>query len=247
MDGTYEDIVTTQSRGRVQCTLCNVLVSDNDRCIETHIDGERHRGWYLTRLMIRNNIRASTDDDDDEVFCVICEESISNDLETVQYHLENSASHEEIRNLIVGEFLKLPVNNTDKPSLVRCTICLCYIGFSYYDIETHIDGRKHRLARAIAVKPLNGIFSVTNDDDKLWCKVCDEYIDNCVGDILDHVDEDETHQINFDEITFDDDICIEDYLTNVHQDKAFCKECNVWVPCNEYNLREHVEGNRHNN
>lgn len=75
----------------------------------------------------------------------------------------------------------------------------------------------HRRARSIAVQLYNGIFSVEESDDDLWCKICQVYFENYIEVIFEHVDENKMHLARLKNLLYlinGEDISIENYLTD---------------------------------
>lgn len=234
----------------MKCTLCQVFIPNHERVIETHVDGGPHSNRYLKRLQTQNNIVVNEYEDCDQVVCVICDQyfSNSNDISSVQQHIatdQHKRSMEEVQDAIEGHFMDLPVDGSRQ---VHCTICKSKVGFTLSCIEEHTDGGRHRKALAVAVQKYNGIFEYEITDEELWCKICDISIDNDVDSILDHVDNDADHIAKCEELenlVEDEEISIEKYLSDVGTHSAHCKRCDVDVPCNVYNLKQHIEGTRH--
>ncbi|CAG9136166.1 unnamed protein product [Plutella xylostella] len=245
------DYIVQHSRSHVKCNLCNVFLTSNDQNIETHVEGRTHSAhYYLTRLKIQNNIVVYECEDHDKLRCVICDEyfSYSDDIDSVTEHIE-SYEHEhamgEIDQAISGQYLNLPVVGS-RP--VHCTICDCKVGFTLNCITEHTEGFRHRRALADQLRKDNGIFKYANNDDDLWCKICNVVIDNDLDSILDHVNNDADHESILEElenVVEDEDISLEKFLSELNEDKAYCKTCEVYVPCNVHNLTEHIEGCRH--
>lgn len=241
----YEDIIIDDD-GKTMCNLCEICILD-DEAIESHLNCKNHNDLYIQRLMIQNNVIVR----ENKGHCLICKENLKDLLGHIQ-----SFQHQGLMlqiNAILekdGGFLELPCNIRESRLNVYCTICDGYIDFSLNKLEEHIHTSKHRRARAMAVQPYNGIFSVEGSNDDLWCKICQVYFENYIEIILEHVDEDKEHNTRLTKILGlieGQNITIDKYLTNVTEDKAMCHKCNTEVSCNADNLERHIKGKRHEN
>lgn len=239
----YEDIIIKE--GKMMCDLCKVLFPDDDiKLIKYHLNGKNHMGLYQQRIKVQNNIVAHPNSE----FCRLCDENVID----LTFHLE-SVNHREIMRLINnivekdGAFLLLPRDECEEIT-VHCLICDCATEFTLDSIKKHINDQTHLKARAIAVQPFNGIFSVEGSNDDLWCKICRVYFQNYIELIFEHVDENKEHNVKLSKILRlieGENISIEEYLTNPTEDKATCHKCNTGVACNVDNLERHIKGKQH--
>ncbi|XP_072945503.1 uncharacterized protein [Epargyreus clarus] len=241
----YEDIVDIG--GQAKCILCEVYLPDDNNYVDTHINGDQHMGLYVKRIMINNNLVLQHS----KPYCLICNSVVCNLEDHIQSN-QHQQRMDEIKYMVEkdGAFLEIPTKIAHKESEVHCTICDCTVGFEIKEIKDHIQSVKHKRARAMAVQPSNGIFSVEGTDDDLFCKICQLYFENYIECIFEHVDEDEKHTQTLNKILRlikGQNITIEKYLTNVAEDKATCNKCSIEVPCNIDNLERHVKGKKHKN
>lgn len=239
----YEDIIVTED-GRTLCELCEIYISTDDM-IESHLDCEKHVSLYISRLMIQNNINAEVN----KAYCLICKV----DLVDLMVHIQSS-QHQRLMNEINEviekdrSFLVLPQNLNTNGSQVYCTICNNFMIFTLESIKDHVHSLKHKRARSMAVQPFNGIFSVEEHDDYLWCKVCQIYFENYIETIFEHVDDNKEHKTRLTKILRlieGQNITIDKYLTQANEHSATCLKCNTVVACNVDNLERHITGKRH--
>ncbi|XP_069362193.1 uncharacterized protein [Maniola hyperantus] len=239
----YEDIAIKDFK--LMCNLCKKLFPQNDdKIIEFHLNDKNHIDLYKHRTMVQNNIIIR----ENHTLCGLCKENVLD----IRAHIQ-SKKHKDIMSLINkliekdGAFLELP-HNIQKRTEVHCTICDHSIEFTLEFVREHINGLRHRRARAMAVQPFNGIFSVEGSDDDLWCKICQIYFENYIETIFEHVDDNKEHNIRLTKILRlieGQNIFIDAYLTNPTEDRATCNKCNTGVACNVDNLERHIKGKRH--
>lgn len=243
----YHTDIMIDSSGKTKCGLCEIFIQDNDIFIEDHLNDTEHSNLYMQRLMIQNNIVVNGN----KVSCYLCKQVFN--VSEVLHHID-SPDHKgqlgSVKKIIEkdGGLLVLPENISKIGSSVNCLICNRLVNFNHEAIKSHTESARHRRARAIAVQPLNAIFSVKDNDEDLWCKLCQVYFQNYIEVILEHVDEDPGHLNFFRKIQLlikDQNINIEKFLHDPKEDKALCKQCGIEVPCNIDNLDRHISGKQH--
>ena len=241
----HTDIIVDES-GKTKCGLCKIFIHDDDISIEEHLNDTEHSNIYMQRLMIQNNIVLNGK----KISCHLCNKV--SDVSEVLNHIDSSNHKDKmssVKKLIAkdGGLLVLPEDITTDSS-VNCLACDRWVDFNQDAIKSHINSAKHRRARAMAVQPLNAIFSVEDNNEDLWCKICQVYFENYIEIIFEHVDEDPVHLKNIKKIHLlikDQNISIEKFLYEPREDKALCKQCGIEVPCNIDNLDRHIRGKQH--
>ncbi|GBP71227.1 hypothetical protein EVAR_44865_1 [Eumeta japonica] len=237
--------ILANSKTRVRCVFCGVYIPKANKCIEQHVNGFKHK--ENIEQMSENGISFN----DDILYCKACKVNLGEE-ESVQKHTDGD-NHANwmaaMEDLADGEFIALDAYlAADKDAdEVRCEACDITIVCSLHGLEEHVNGFSHRTNVAEKLKPLNGIFPVDNDDE-VWCKICDAYIDNTVQSILEHIDDDPQHVSWFDEIEpliQDQDITIDEFLSNPDEDRAICNKCNVQLPCDAQNIEDHINSETH--
>lgn len=238
--------IVASSKTRVRCVFCGVHIPKATKCIEQHTNGMKHQ--ENIELLVGTGISFK----DGILHCKPCKCVLAED-ESVVSHIEgdhHATWMAAIEDLIEGEFINLdPYLNSPTEKDVKCEVCKCSIICTLLALELHVNSFDHRAKLAEKLKPLNGILPVDNDVE-VWCKVCNIYIENTVDDIMAHIDDNEEHTVWFSEIEDlieDQDISIEDYLTNEHQNKAFCSKCNVPIVCTTERIADHVNSDVHLN
>lgn len=237
----YEDLIV-QPNNCLECLLCAEVMENIDRKIESHLYSRKHRECYMRRLMARNSMFIKNT----ELFCHLCNHNVG--ISNLTHHVESThhcKTLDRIKEFIEkdGNFLEI----SDNDNSINCCICNSLIEFTLESVEGHVTSAKHCRAKVMVLQPLNGIFSVEDHNEYLWCKLCQKFFDNYVELILKHVEESEHAQtmrkllrlINGQNITIDN------FLQCLSQDKAFCKKCEIEVPCNVDNLQRHINGKKH--
>ncbi|CAH0591600.1 unnamed protein product [Chrysodeixis includens] len=244
----YHADVLVDGSGKTKCGLCKIFISDSNVEIERHLNDKNHVKMNMQRLMVQNNIVAHNR----QVICGLCDQIF--DQSSIINHI-NSSRHQDMKASVEelikndGGLLLLPENITNLGSKVNCLACDCFIDFEFASIKSHIGSAKHRRARAMAVQPMNAIFSVEDSNDDLWCKICQVYFENYIEIIFEHVDEDPVHRKKLGKLLMlinGQNISIEKFLYDPREDKAYCKKCDIEVPCNVDNLERHIKGKKHN-
>ncbi|XP_059061117.1 uncharacterized protein LOC131854011 [Achroia grisella] len=239
----YDDL--TKDNDKLKCTLCMDIIPGNKTYIEEHLNSDNHKDRILQRLLITNGMVIYHND----MHCLLCNEK--NLQLSVGPHILSSCHQKHLEQIKVlveadGSFIELP--NDLNSNKVHCLICDDYFAFKMCDIEDHIKRNTHRRTRAIAVQPLNGIFSVNCSDGDLWCKICPTYFENYIECIFEHVDNNKKHKMELGKLlrlVEGQNINIEKYLIDPSEDKAMCEKCDTKVPCNLDNLERHIKGERH--
>lgn len=239
--------IIANSKTRVRCVFCGVYIPKANKCIDQHVNGSKHK--ENIDLMSENGI--SFHNDADILYCKPCDSYLP-ELESVTKHIETD-SHANwgaaMQDLVEGEFIRLNDYLSSKSDNAFCEVCQSEIPCLLPNIEEHVNTLSHRGNIAEKLKPLNGIFNCENDDE-VWCKVCDGYLTNTVSFILDHIDEDSQHMewfMEIEDLIEDQDITLEKYLSNEFEKSAYCKKCNVDVICNVQSLEEHIHSEAHIN
>lgn len=241
----HTDILVDES-GKTKCGLCEISICDDDISIEEHLNDIEHSNMYMQRLMIQNNVVVNGK----KISCHLCNQVC--DVSEILNHIDGSHHKNKIgsvKKLIEkdGGLLVLP-DETKIGSSVNCMACDRWVDFNHEAVKSHIDSARHRRARALAVQPINAIFSVEDNNEDLWCKICQVYFENYIEVIFEHVDEDPVHIKNLKKINMlikDQNISIEKFLNEPKEDKALCKQCGIEVPCNIDNLASHIRGKQH--
>ncbi|XP_075982201.1 uncharacterized protein LOC142980611 [Anticarsia gemmatalis] len=233
------------SKTRVRCIFCGVFIPKASRCIEQHTNGIRHK--ENVELMNENGITFI----DDALHCKPCNRSLPHE-ESVMMHIDcedHSNWMAAMEDLVDGEFITLDAYLCCEKDDVFCEVCNSNIECSLQSIEEHVNHINHRSNITDRLKPLNGIFPVSNDHE-VWCKVCDAYIENTVPSILNHIDDDEQHMEWFtiiEDLIENQEISIESYLSSEHEETAYCKKCHMEVLCTAQNISSHVHSEAHLN
>lgn len=242
----YEDII--YDNDRIKCKLCSVYITNDDYLIETHVKHETHRDLEVKRTLIRNSVVIV----ENKFYCYICEKRMD-EYELIKHfnHSLHEDGMEKVKNMVEmdGIFLQIPEEITNYGVSINCLICDRLIDYNIGSVRSHICSDKHRRARAIAVQPLNGIFSVEGNNDYLWCKFCAVYFENYIEVIFEHVDHDKDHKTEITKILNlikDQNISIEKFLMDPTEEKAHCNKCGTNVSCTVFNLERYVKGKKHN-
>ncbi|KAL0853187.1 hypothetical protein ABMA27_012944 [Loxostege sticticalis] len=235
--------IVASSKTRVRCVFCGVFIPKANKCIEQHTNGAKHK--ENIELMTENGISFAND----MLYCKPCRTELSEE-ESVTKHIESDGHANWVaamEDLIDGEFISLdPYLNSDKED-VYCEVCHSSLQCTLQNIEAHVNGINHRTNITERLKPLNGIFPVDNDDE-VWCKVCNVFIDNTARSILDHIDDDDEHMEWFAEIEDlieEQDVSIESFLANEYEHNAFCNRCHLEISCNPQTIEAHVNSDAH--
>lgn len=237
--------VVASSKTRVRCIFCGVFIPKASKCIEQHLNGARHK--ENVELMNENGIAFISD----TLHCKPCKRNLPHE-ESVLKHIDEE-DHANwmaaMEDLIDGEFISIDDYLSSEKDFALCEVCNCNIDCSLPCIEEHVNHIDHRTNITERLKPLNGIFSV-DDNEVVWCKVCDVYVDNTIHNILNHIDNDEQHMEWFAEIEDlieDQELSLESYLANEHDTNAYCKKCHMEVLCTTQDIRSHVHSEAHLN
>lgn len=234
--------IVEKSKTRVSCIFCGVCIPKAPKCIEQHTNGSKHQ--ENMELMLENGIKFVGTG----LECKICKRALAED-ESVTKHIE-TADHANwmaaAENLTDGEYIQLDDFLSTDQEDVFCEVCQCSFVCTLPALETHANSLDHRTKLANKLKSLNGLFAVQNADE-LWCKVCNDYIENSTDGILDHIGEYEhiefINQLEF--LIENNDITIDEYLSNEFKDKAFCTRCNVEIPCTPESIESHIFSDEH--
>ncbi|XP_049878509.1 uncharacterized protein LOC126375564 [Pectinophora gossypiella] len=239
----YGILADANSKTRVRCVFCGVYIPKASKCIEQHTNGTKHK--ENIELMATNGISFNND----VLYCKPCKHTLTED-ESVSKHIDGD-DHANwmtaIEDLVDGEFISLEPYLSGEKDEVYCEVCNTTIDCALLNIEEHVNSFNHRANVCDKLKPLNGIFPVENNDE-VWCKVCDIYLENTVKGILEHIDDDEQHVDWFSEmedLIEDHEISIEDYLTNEHENNAFCNTCQIEIICNAQSIEDHINSDSH--
>lgn len=237
--------ILAKSKTRMRCVFCGVYIPKANKCIEEHTNGTKHKeniDQMAENGMIYNN---------EQLYCKPCNVNLSEE-DSVASHIE-SDDHANwmaaVDNLIEGEFINVDSYLASESEDVYCEVCNCNINCSLQNIETHVNDILHRSNVAEKLKPLNGIFRVDNDDE-LWCKLCDEYIENTARSVLEHIDDSPEHMewfIHIEDLIDGQEVSIQDFLKNEHEKNAFCNKCQVEIICNARSIEDHVHSEAHLN
>jgi hypothetical protein len=225
--------------------FCGVHIPKANRCIEQHTNGAKHKD--NVELMKANGVRYNND----TLFCKPCKMALSLE-DSVLKHIESDGHSNWIaamEDLTDGEFINMEPFLTSDEDDVHCEVCRLSFHCSLQNIEAHVNGINHRTNITERLKPMNGIFPVDNDDE-VWCKVCNVYIDNTARSILDHIDDDDQHMqwfASIEDITHEQSVTFESYLVNEFDLNAYCNKCHVEIPCNIQSLENHVTSENHLN
>lgn len=244
----YRDIIVDEESNKLKCSLCNkIFIYDSDISVDEHLSDLEHKNMHMLRLMIENNIVVSGK----KIICHLCNQGsdvsdVSDHILSI-YHKDKKSS---VKKLIEkdGGLMVLPKDITKNGSLINCMACDRWVDFNQGAVQSHIESERHRRARAMAVQPLNAIFSVEDNNADLWCKICQVYFENYIEVIFEHVDEDPVHLKSLKKLHLlikDQNISIEKFLYEPKEDKALCKQCGIEVPCNIDNLDRHINGKQH--
>lgn len=235
--------IVGNSKTRVRCLFCGVYIPKATKCIEQHTNGAKHK--ENIRLMNENGLSFSND----LLRCKPCMRNLPED-ECVLNHIEgedHSNWMAAMDDLTEGEFISVDAYLSGEKDEGFCDVCNSNVNCSLQSIEEHVNHISHRAKISERLKPLNGIFPVENDEE-VWCKVCDVYIDNTVQSILSHIDDDEGHMTWFMEIEDlieDQEVSIRNYLANEHEIYAYCNKCEMEVTCNAQHIESHVHSEAH--
>ncbi|CAH0663890.1 unnamed protein product [Spodoptera exigua] len=237
--------IIASSKTRVRCLVCGVHIPKANKCIEQHTNGAKHK--ENIELMNENAISFSNG----KINCNLCKRILPEE-ESVTHHIE-SDDHANfmaaLEDLVDGEFISLDPYLACEKDEVHCEVCNKNIYCSLKTIQEHVNDLYHRFQITERLKPLNGLFPAANNTE-VWCKVCKIYIQDNVLSVLDHIDEDEEHIEWFSEIEDlidNQDVSIEHYLTNEHEECAFCNRCQMDIVCNAQSIQSHVHSEAHLN
>lgn len=241
----YGIVADASSKTRVRCVFCGVYIPKANKCIEQHTNGTKHK--ENIELMKENGISFNNE----VLYCKPCKHTLAED-ESVTKHIDTD-DHANwmtaIEDLVDGEFITLEPYLASEKDNVFCEVCNSNLDCALEILEEHVNSFNHRSNVCDKLKPLNGIFPVDNNDE-VWCKICDTYIENTVQSILDHIDDDEQHTDWFTEIEYlieDQEVSIEGYLSNEHENNAFCNKCQIEIICNAQSIEDHIDSESHIN
>lgn len=233
------------SKTRVRCTFCGVFIPKASKCIEQHINGSKHK--ENMNLMNENGLTFIND----ALYCKPCKRSLPHE-ESVLIHID-SEDHSNwmaaVDDLVDGEFITLEAYLSCEKDEGYCEVCNTNFECSLQNIEEHVNHINHRTNITERLKPLNGIFPVDNDEE-VWCKVCDVYIDNNVQSILSHIDDDDQHMEWFtqiEDLIEEQEVTIESFLVNEYEKNAYCKKCHMEILCEAQSIQSHVHSDAHLN
>lgn len=239
--------IINHCNSNLKCVFCGVIISKSSNEIDEHVGDSIHK----------ENIENMEDqgisyNDIDTVYCKPCKRNLG-ESESVSDHVE-SDDHANwvttVDELVDGEFINIleylgaEKNNEN----VTCDACNHSIVCTLENIELHVNSFNHRANVLEQLKPLNGIFNANNDEE-VWCKICDIYIDNTVQSIFSHIDDDGEHLESLgslEDVISGQNISIKDYLSVENEQKAQCNMCNIEVLCDLSSLQEHIISS-HNN
>lgn len=241
----YGIVADVSSKTRVRCVFCGVYIPKANKCIEQHTNGTKHK--ENIELLTENGMSFNNE----VLYCKPCKHTLAED-ESVSKHIDGE-DHANwmtaIEDLVDGEFISLEPYLASEKDNVLCEVCNSNIDCTLQILEEHVNSFNHRDNVCAKLKPLNGIFPVDNNDE-VWCKICDSYIENTVESILAHIDEDEQHIDWFAEVEDlieDQDVFIESYLSNEHENNAYCNKCQVEIICNAQSIEDHINTESHLN
>ncbi|CAG9782557.1 unnamed protein product [Diatraea saccharalis] len=231
------------SKTRVRCVLCGVHIPKANKCIEQHTNGAKHK--ENVELMTENGITFK----DNKLYCKPCmlelslEDSVIGHTEA-ESHLNWMAAMED---LIDGEYISIEPFLASEKDDALCEVCHSTFQCTLQNIESHVNSINHRTSISEYLKPLNGIFPVENDDE-LWCKICNTFIENTATGILEHIDNDEQHMYWFttiEDLIEEQDITIKSFLANEFDNNAYCNKCHLEINCNARSLEDHINSDIH--
>lgn len=239
----YGIFADASSKTRVRCVFCGAYIPKSNTCIEQHKNGSKHK--KNIELMAENGISLK----DEALFCKPCKCTLEED-ESVSKHVfceEHATWMTAMDDLVDGEFITIEPYLSSEKDDVACEVCNCTLDCTLQSIEEHVNSFNHRTNVCEKLKPMNGIFPVENNEE-VWCKICDLYIENTIRSILQHIDDDEQHMDWFNEIEDlieDQDISIEAYLSNEHENNVYCNKCQTEIICNAQSIEDHVSSDSH--
>ncbi|CAH0719061.1 unnamed protein product, partial [Brenthis ino] len=237
--------IVASSKTRMRCVFCGVYIPKANKCIEEHTNGTKHKeciDQMAEHGIIYNN---------EELYCRPCDLHFGEE-DSVASHLENDDHANWIAtvdDLIEGEFINVISYMASESDEVTCEVCNCNMYCTLQIIEEHVNEIAHRNNVAEKLRPLNGIFPVENEDE-MWCKVCDEYFENSAKGILQHIDESQTHVDWFMKLVNliqAQDVSVQDFLRLEHEKNAYCNVCQMEVTCELQSIEEHVYSDAHLN
>ncbi|XP_059061062.1 uncharacterized protein LOC131853975 [Achroia grisella] len=237
--------IIPSSKTRVRCLFCGVHIPKANRCIDQHTNGAKHKENVM--LKMENGL----DILNENLYCKPCNQVVDEDG-SVADHIDTESHcnwRAAMEDLTEGEFIKLESYLSSERDDVRCDACSVDLSSSLHVIEKHVNSVKHRNRVVERLKPLNGIFSIENDDE-VFCKICNIYIENTIGSVLQHIDDDEEHVVwlaEIDDLIDGQDVSIDRYLANEYEINAFCKKCEMDILCDAQNIESHVHSEDHLN
>lgn len=231
-----------------RCLYCAIIVSRSGTAIEDHVRSARHR--KNERISQENGLRCG---EDGLLHCKPCGTTLPNDSSatthvSIDSHTTWIAAMEDLAD---GEFLDLTtfLDPDHEGNDMPCEACRCGVPSSLASVQNHVNSPVHRENVLTKLKPLNAIFDLEGNEE-VWCKICDEYIENDPESIYFHIDEAENHSdwlAQVEDLVADHDIDIENYLAYQHEDRAYCNKCNIHIPCNLKSLEDHIITETHLN
>ncbi|CAG9571857.1 unnamed protein product [Danaus chrysippus] len=237
--------IVANSKTRMRCVFCGVYIPKATKCIEEHTNGTKHK--ENIEQMAENGI--SFNHYDDQLYCKPCNINLGEE-ESVPSHLE-SDTHANwmaaMDDLIEGEFINVDAYLAGESEDVYCEVCNCKITCVLSNIEEHVNDILHRSNVAEKLKPSNGIFP-TEKDDELWCKVCNQPIENTARSLLSHIDDNFVHVMwlmEMQDLIETHEISVQDYLKCKEEKNAYCNRCQVEIPCNIQSIEDHIANGEH--
>ncbi|CAH0397122.1 unnamed protein product [Chilo suppressalis] len=235
--------IVASSKTRVRCLFCGVHIPKANKCIEQHTNGARHK--ENVELMTENGITFKNN----ILYCKPCKLELSLE-DSMMQHIDGDSHSNWIvamEDLIDGEFISIEPYLTSEKEDAYCEVCHSPFQCTLQNIESHVNGINHRTNITEHLKPLNGIFPVENDDE-VWCKICNTFIDNSPQSILEHIDDDEQHMFWFssiEDLIEEQDITIKSFLANEFDNNAYCNRCHQEINCNTKSLEDHINSEAH--
>lgn len=235
--------IVANSKTRVRCVFCDVFIPKANKCIEQHTNGAQHK--ENMQLMSENGLTFLNN----ALYCRPCNATLSDEESGVNHVDSNDHANwmAALDDLVDGEFIKLEGYLSFESDDVYCDACSANVSSSLEKIEEHVNSLAHRQNIVERLKPSNGIFSVENESE-VWCKICDEYIDNNVQSILSHIDDDENHLewlMEIEDLIENHEVSIKSYLANEHETYAYCNKCQIQITCNAQAIESHVNSDAH--
>lgn len=234
-------VINCNSNQTVRCVFCGTTITKTDKHIEEHVAGTKHKD---------NKEKIETEgisfNDIDTVYCKPCNRNLAED-ESIIAHMKTEDHANWITTmdeLLESEYMDISKYlKTDKSiENIYCFACKTNLVCTMENVQLHVNDFNHRSNVVEMLKPLNAIFRVDNEEE-VWCKICDVYIENTVQSIFDHIDDDDDHNVWMDtvqDLIANQEISIVSYLKNEHEHNARCHECNMDIACDIESLRGHV-------